>query len=210
MVNPRYQSHVVGEGPIVFDLWLDYLCPYSAKLFFKLFDEVIPSLKPETLKNIRFVFNHQIQPWHPHGVVLHEVAIAASLLAPDKFWAFSRTLFEHQADFFDEEVVNKTRTELIVILVDLARQTGITDTIKLGQAVSVTLKMGDSAKNRGNQVTHDIKTFVKLGRQNGIHHSPTVCCNGIKRPEIGSSWTKEQWSAEIQKACDVSQPICNF
>ena len=47
--------------------------------------------------------------------------------------------------------------------------------------------------NTGNKVTNDIKYFVKLGRQNGIHVSPTAVWDGIVENSISSGWSLDNW-----------------
>jgi hypothetical protein len=56
----------------------------------------------------------------------------------------------------------------------------------------LTIKTGE-AKNSGNQVTNDLKLQIRLGRQNGIHVSPTVVFDGLKDDSVSSSWELEQW-----------------
>ena len=49
-------------------------------------------------------------------------------------------------------------------------------------------------KNGGTLVTQKLKFHVKLGRQLGIHVSPTCCLNGLIC-DTSSGWTLEEWTA---------------
>lgn len=49
------------------------------------------------------------------------------------------------------------------------------------------------AKNAGNKVTNDLKQFIRIGRQNGIHVSPTLLLDGIRDDSVSSGWELDQW-----------------
>ena len=49
-------------------------------------------------------------------------------------------------------------------------------------------------KNGGTLVTQQMKFHIKLGRQLGIHVSPTCCLNGLVC-DTSSSWTLKEWKA---------------
>ena len=59
---------------------------------------------------------------------------------------------------------------------------------KLARAVE------EGALNTGNACTLELKFYVKLGRQTGIHVSPTTTLNGMVC-DTSSSWDLEQWRA---------------
>jgi hypothetical protein len=44
------------------ELFLDYVCPYSSKMFSTVYSSVFPALKEKGLK-VQFIFRQQIQPW---------------------------------------------------------------------------------------------------------------------------------------------------
>jgi protein-disulfide isomerase len=48
-------------------------------------------------------------------------------------------------------------------------------------------------------VTDDLKTHIKMGRNMGIHVSPTVVFNGELETAISSGWMKEQWLEWLEK-----------
>jgi hypothetical protein len=44
------------------ELFLDYVCPYSAKMFHTMYDSVFPAVKAKNYK-VQFLFRQQVQPW---------------------------------------------------------------------------------------------------------------------------------------------------
>lgn len=47
------------------------------------------------------------------------------LTNPDKFWPFSKALFDKQIEFFDVNVVNETRNQTYARLADVAASVGV-------------------------------------------------------------------------------------
>lgn len=190
---PRFlASHVIRLSPAhqsanTIDLYLDYCCPFSSKLFVKWCDEVLPLIEKQLPKD---AFDVQIinvvQPWHPTGTYMAETGLAVAQLAPDKFVEFSLALFKNQARWYDEPTYNKTRPELYVELAAFAHdQVGVSVDAML-EKLAVDTSSGE-AKNGGNAVAKDLKYFTKLHRQNGVHVTPTVAVNGVIVGSIESS-----------------------
>jgi hypothetical protein len=44
------------------ELFLDYVCPYSSKMFNTVYNSVFPAVKEKNLK-VQFLFRQQVQPW---------------------------------------------------------------------------------------------------------------------------------------------------
>lgn len=42
------------------------------------------------------------------------------------------------------------------------------------------------------------KSAVKIGRQNGIHVTPTALFDGLKEDSVSSSWGKEEWEKFLE------------
>lgn len=99
------------------------------------------------------------------------------------------------ASYFDEAVENRTRRDIITQLANLAGSVGVP-----GEKVLELLSNGTGEpRNAGNAVSNDLKWSVKLGRQNGIHISPTVVFDGIRDDSVSSSWELPQWEEWFQK-----------
>jgi protein-disulfide isomerase len=85
-----------GHANLIEFYW-DYTCPYSAKSFLFVFNKLKPLLEetPAFQNQFALQFRHQVQPWHPQTVALHEAAMAVHQLDSSKFWDFSKIIFEN-------------------------------------------------------------------------------------------------------------------
>ncbi|CAO3679401.1 unnamed protein product [Umbelopsis vinacea] len=188
---PQFLGHRIGSAAAkhTLEVYLDYTCPFSAKIYKKLRKDVVPYLTNEHPDQVQVIFRQQVQPWHPTSTLLHEAALAVERVDKSRFWDFSDVLFERQTEYFDEAVYTKSRNEIYGKLADLASSINVPGDKVLSY---LTVKTGE-AKNSGNQVTNDLKLQIKLGRQNGIHVSPTVVFDGLKDDFVSSSWELDQW-----------------
>eukprot|EP01111_Echinosteliopsis_oligospora_P002768 TRINITY_DN1427_c0_g1_i1.p1 TRINITY_DN1427_c0_g1~~TRINITY_DN1427_c0_g1_i1.p1 ORF type:complete len:109 (+),score=38.85 TRINITY_DN1427_c0_g1_i1:336-662(+) len=57
--------------------------------------------------------------------------------------------------------------------------------------------------NGGIDVTDDLKYCVKIGRQNGIHVTPTALWDGLVEGQISSSWGEKEWSDFLKEKVTV-------
>ncbi|OBT69904.1 hypothetical protein VE03_00598 [Pseudogymnoascus sp. 23342-1-I1] len=189
------------------EVYFDYVCPFSKKQFETIYEKVFPIIKTKYTGRINVVFRQQVQPWHPSSTLVHEAAVAALRLDPTAFWAYSAVLFKHQTEFFDVNVVNETRNQTYRRLAKLYGALGASgpgthqaDEEKLYELLVLGEKAGEGgALNIGNKVTDDLKLLIKLGRQTGIHVSPTVLWDGLVDNSISSSWTVEQWDKYFEE-----------
>ncbi|KAH8549240.1 thioredoxin-like protein [Umbelopsis sp. PMI_123] len=188
---PQFIGHRLGSASAkhTLEVWLDYTCPFSAKIYKKLRQDVVPYLNNEHSGEVQLIFRQQVQPWHPTSTLLHEAALAVERVDNSKFWEYSDVLFERQRDYFDEAVYTKSRNEIYGKLADLAGSVNVPGDKVLSH---LAIRSGE-AKNSGNQVTNDLKLQIKLGRQNGIHVSPTVVFDGLRDDSVSSSWELDQW-----------------
>ena len=203
--NTRGRTHVVRMGPplptsdlhgraigpmdapVTLTAWLDYACPFSAKLFKTVTTQVIPHYGDK----VRFVFYHQPQPWHPQSTMLHEAGVGVyNLGGVDAFWKFSAALFDTATDFYDANTYDKSRSQIYEELAALAQSAAGVPKADLLAKLRRIEKEGEL--NTGNECTQDLKFFVKLGRQTGIHVSPTTTLNGMVC-DTSSGWSLDQW-----------------
>ncbi|KAF3482045.1 uncharacterized protein GIQ15_04804 [Arthroderma uncinatum] len=201
-LQPRFAGLKLSatETRHTLEIYLDYVCPFSAKIFKTLYADVLPSLPSTASSRLTVLFRPQIQPWHPSSTLVHEAALAVLKLAPGKFWQFSAALFEHQTEYFDVNVVNETRNQTYERLVKLAsKEVGVDEGAMMG-LLRVGDKPGEKGElNIGNGVTADIKIMTRANRTIGVHVTPTVFFNGIEEKSISSSFTKEQWLEWVEK-----------
>ena len=122
----------------------------------------------------------QVQPWHPSSTLVHEAGLAVLKTNPDKFWDFSKALFDKQTDYFDVNVVNETRNKTYERLAKLAEEVGV-DSKKVYSLLEVSDKPDkDGGVNIGNQVTDDLKIVVK------------VCKKAVLFPGSGGALTRDR------------------
>ncbi|KAA8905508.1 thioredoxin-like protein [Sphaerosporella brunnea] len=197
-VAPKYTlSHILSAQPSApvhtIELYLDYVCPYSASLLLTLHTHIFPMLST-VYPRARFILRHQVQPWHPTSTLVHEAALAVGLVAPERFLLFSVALMARQAEYFDGPTANEGRNHIYRRLAELAAAMGV-DQARVLELLTV----GEEAGNAGNRVTDDLKIHIKAARRQGIHVSPTVVFNGVVETAISSAWMKEQWVEWLDK-----------
>jgi hypothetical protein len=144
--------------------------------------------------NIRFEFYHQVQPWHVASGIMHETSLAvAEVCGEEAFWQFSKELFEKRESFTDIYTFDATRHELTE---DILNQCLLSQSEETFEKVRKYARLNKETedKNGGTLVTQQMKFHIKLGRQLGIHVSPTCCLNGLVC-DTSSSWTLEDWKA---------------
>ncbi|KAG8630523.1 hypothetical protein KVT40_002142 [Elsinoe batatas] len=201
---PKFAGHklVAGLSPKTvhtLELYLDYVCPFSKKMFNTVYTSVLPLVEQKYKAKVQIIFRQQIQPWHPSSTLTHEAGVAVLQTNPDKFWDFSKALFDKQADYFDVNVVNETRNQTYKRLAKLAAGVGL-DEGKIYKQLEISDKPGeDGSLNTGNATTNDLKLLIKAARLVGIHVSPTVVFNGIVENGISSGFTAEQWDEWLSK-----------
>ncbi|KAJ3111603.1 hypothetical protein HDU96_005535 [Phlyctochytrium bullatum] len=180
-----------ATGANTLEAFYDFTCPFSKRSFLRIVKEVIPYAESTYPGKLSFLFRHQVQPWHPQSTLLHEAAIAVHQIAPEKFIPFAAALFEVAETFFDDQTYEKSRIEIYAELAALAEKTvGVpAEEIK----AKLARRIVEGEHNTGNQVTNTLKLHIKLGRQYGVHVSPTVFYNGVVDDSVSSGWDLERW-----------------
>ncbi|KAJ9132992.1 Protein disulfide oxidoreductase domain protein [Pleurostoma richardsiae] len=184
------------------ELYLDYVCPYSAKLFKTFVTSVAPAIRADKAlaPRVQVIFRQQVQPWHPSSTLVHEAALAVQRLAPGRFWAFSNALFAAQRDYFDVSLVGEPRNATYRRLAALAASSaGVAEEEVYALLAIPDKPAGDGSLNVGNGVTNDLKVVIKMARLVGVHVSPTVIFDGVVNNDISSGWTAEQWLDWLKK-----------
>ncbi|KAL9098373.1 MAG: hypothetical protein Q9163_005957 [Psora crenata] len=162
---PKFAGQAYSAHPVALTIFhrdLDYVCPFSAKMFNTLYGSILPTLRQKYPSKVQFLFRQQIQPWHPSSTLVHEAGAAVLRLAPDKFWPFSAALFEKQQDFFDVNVVQESRNDTYKRLAKIAGSVGVEEG-KVYELLRVAAEPGEGGSlNVGNMVTDDVKMMVKV------------------------------------------------
>ncbi|KZM22189.1 uncharacterized protein EKO05_0002113 [Ascochyta rabiei] len=182
------------------EIYLDYVCPFSAKLFKTVYSGPLRNTLLEKYSDrVVTIFRQQIQPWHPSSTLVHEAGFAVLKVQPDKFYDFSEKLFEQQKDFFDVSVVNETRNNTYKRLAKIAGSVGV-DEKQVYALLEISDKPNeDGGLNAGNGVTDYVKLQTKQNRLQGVHVTPTVVFDGVVNNDISSSWTEKQWEEWLEK-----------
>lgn len=197
---PPTTSSAVPHVTHALELYMDYCCPFSAKLFKAVTDIVTPLAKenPKWANGLSIIFRQLVQPWHPSSTLMHEAGLAVLRLAPEKYWSFSKLLFEEQKSFFDANVVNESRNQTYRRLAKIAGSAGLNEN-EVYSLLEISDKVtDDGALNVGNKVTDDLKVVTKMNRLIGIHVTPTGVFDGVVQ-DIGSSWGQEEWKEWLNK-----------
>jgi hypothetical protein len=156
------------------EVFVDFTCPFSRRLFRRLTQEVIPHYGDK----LDVVFFPMPQPWHPQSCMVHECYFAALVVAPAKYMAMMDALMDACDDpgLSDVGSYEKSRRDVHRELgALLAAKCGLDEEVFLD---TVALKRGeDGSVNSGNGATRLLKFYVKLHRQLSIHVSyVTVDC----------------------------------
>ncbi|KAJ6560187.1 hypothetical protein B0H19DRAFT_110523 [Mycena capillaripes] len=182
------------DAPHTLDIFLDYVCPFSAKLSLAIDSVLVPLLGPggKYHGKVKAIFRPQVQPWHGASTFVHEAGLAVARVSPESFWTFSLALFKRQGEYFDIPASTLTPLQIREKLAALAAEVVPVPANAAGSFADLLLLK--STPNGGNAVTEDLKYTIKFSRQNGIHVTPTVLWDGLIANEISSSWGEKEWS----------------
>ncbi|KJA29665.1 hypothetical protein HYPSUDRAFT_174441 [Hypholoma sublateritium FD-334 SS-4] len=187
------------DAPHTLDVFVDYVCPYSAKIALRLDRVLAPLLAPggAYAGKVKVILRLHPQPWHAVSTLVHEAALAVLRVSPAHFWPFSLELFKHQEEYFDVPTQDLSIREIRARLAQLAG-TVLPGGAAAADQVTSLLTLA-SSPNGGTAVTDDLKYNVKFARQNGIHVSPTVLWDGLVQNQVSSGWEAPEWSAFLAK-----------
>jgi hypothetical protein len=212
----RRRSTSSSSSPsVVIECWLDFACPFSGR-FYRGFQSALNAYEAsrrDAVDAMCVVVHNQVQPWHAQSALAHETSLACERYGPP--WAFRMfcdAAFDEKVwDFFtDVWCEDKTKGEMYDAYCALAwnhvggpdwseaEKKATRDALRLDAAA---LARGE--KNPGNAMTQELKFYVKLGRQTGVHVSPSVLVNGLA-VDTSSGWTREEWFAFFDRVLGES------
>lgn len=185
------------DAPHTLDIFLDYVCPFSAKISLAIDSVLKPLVDVGGLYygKVKVIMRLQVQPWHATSTYTNEAGLAVVRAAPEKFWAFSLALFKQQTEFFDGPASNMTALQIREKLASIAAQVITEEQV----AVFKDLLKVKPTPNGGIGVTDDLKYTIKFARQNGVHVSPTALWDGLIANQVSSSWGEKEWSEFLAK-----------
>ncbi|KZT42925.1 hypothetical protein SISSUDRAFT_1014938 [Sistotremastrum suecicum HHB10207 ss-3] len=203
-LQPSLRSLIIAgpiDAPHTLDFFVDYICPYSAKLAKAIETSVKPLIAPKGKYGgkVKVIFRNQVQPWHGSSTFVHEAGLAVARVSPENFWPFSLKLFEVQQEYFD---IPASKLTAVQIREKLAKLSAIVLTEEQAAKVNDLLLL-KSTPNGGTAVTEELKYTIKYSRQNGIHVSPTVLWDGLVAGDVSSSWGTEEWEKFFEQKVTV-------
>ncbi|CAE6447923.1 unnamed protein product [Rhizoctonia solani] len=199
-LQPSLSFLTIGNpaSPHTLELYLDFVCPFSAKIYNNAVTAVLRPLFTEGkyASKAKLILRLQPQPWHGSSTFTHEAALAVGRVAPERFLEYATELFKAQEQFFDIPTSTLTPLQIREKLVALAPE-GVDK-----KAVADLLEL-KSTSNGGVSVTDDLKYNIKLGRQNGVHVTPSALWDGLLANDVSSSWGKDEWEKFLETKVTV-------
>ncbi|MDY1038727.1 thioredoxin domain-containing protein [Lelliottia sp. CFBP8978] len=176
-MNLQAQPLEWGNGPRIFEMFLEPTCPFSVKAFNK-----IPALLEQAGEDkITVKIRLQSQPWHLFSGIIVRCILAASTLPDGKNAAHKvmQAVADHREEFeFTDHCSGpnmQATPEQIVARIE--RYSGVS----LAEAFA------------RPELQTEIKWHCKYARQNGIHVSPTFMVNGLVQADLGSGDEVSKW-----------------
>lgn len=170
-----------GNGPRVFEAFLEPTCPYSGRAFGK-FDQLLAEAGAD---RITLKIRLHSQPWHMFsGVIVRAIFAAASLPeGRNAAKAAMAAVYEHRDEFeFDNHATGPNRDASPN---DIIRRLETYSGLALMDAFSV------------KALDKEIRWHTRYARQNGIHVSPSFMIDGIFQPDMSSGDAVADWVARL-------------
>lgn len=172
---------VWGQGPAVFEVFLEPTCPFSVRAFNK-FDALLAYAGEE---NITLKIRLQSQPWHLYSGLIVRYILAAACESKAAAKKVMQAVADHREEFeFTDHCTGPNRD---------ATPNQILDRLKAYSGVDA------MAAFERPDLQNAIKWHCKYARQNGIHVSPTFMVNGLVQSEIGSGDDIERWASFLKR-----------
>lgn len=151
------------------------MCPHSKRAY-----PLIRNLVEHYDGKVQARINVWCQPFHHQEVLLAKGVIAAGLINRSAGWRMLEQIYEHQDQFSDERVFNRSAAEIYNRLAELVERHGVEKRRFLEMVHS-------------DEVMWRLKFMTHYGRQNGIHFSPSFMLQGLHIHEAESTWSMDKW-----------------
>ncbi|OWV71358.1 thioredoxin [Rhizobium sp. R634] len=170
-----------GNGPCIFEVFLEPTCPYSVRAFNKLDALLDQAGKDKITIKIRL----QSQSWHMYSGVIVRCIIAASTLEGGKETAkkVMAAVAAHGDEFEFERHAGGANMDATPnqIIERLEAYSGV----KLKEAFAIP------------DLDREIKWHCKYARQNGVHVSPTFMIDGLVQADMSSGDEVAVWVKKV-------------
>ena len=192
-------SDSISVPDIILEVYVDFTCPFSAKMYNRLKDDVGPHFGDK----LRILLHPMPQPWHPSSSMLHECFHAAIMVSDSALHhkVLEVTFANALKLFSDCASYEKSRKDLHnEMLLCYESSLKAFDGKKFLSLLSI-VPGKDEYGNDGNGCTRMMKLYAKQHRQLGIHVTPTTRVNGIVC-DTSSSWAPEKWEEFLDPLLD--------
>lgn len=170
-----------GDGPHLFEAFLEPTCPFSKRAFGRIFKLV----EGPGAGRVRARIWLHSQPWHMFSGVLCR-AIAAASTGPEGKEAARKVMTAIYADRegyeFDDHRSGPNLDQT---------PNGLLSRLEADSGVA----LAEAFQISGLEAV--VKQHTRYARQNGIHVSPTFMVNGLIDPSISSGDAVDDWAAKI-------------
>jgi len=170
-----------GQGPRIFEMFLEPTCPFSARAFGKLDETLATAGQDKVTVKIRL----HSQPWHMYSGVIVRCVLAASTLPAGKEAAkavLAAVAARHEEFEFDNHC---SGPNMAVTPNDIIARIEKYSGLKLAGAFAIP------------DLDREVKWHTKYARQNGIHVSPTFMIDGLVQPDMGSGDKVSDWVSRL-------------
>lgn len=177
----RADSLAWGQGPRLFEVFLEPTCPFSSKAFGKL-DETLATAGAE---KVTIKLRLHSQPWHMYSGVIDRCVLAASTLPAGKEAAKAvlAAVAAHREAF--EFTKHCSGLNMLATPIDIIARIEQHSGVQLAKAFAI------------RDLDREIKWHTRYARQNGIHVSPTFMIDGMVQPDMSSGDSVSVWVARL-------------
>ena len=187
---------VSASGGLQLEVFVDFTCPFSKKIY----DVLVKEVKPHYGHKLELIFQLVPQPWHPASCMVHESFHAACLAAPFKEEKlFAVTFRDALVHFGDSHTMESSRKKVHAQLSGIYEDCAVE---KMAFLKNLALDTADGQVNGGNAASRLVKLYVKQHRQLGVHVTPTIRVNGVVC-DSSSSWSLQEWRAFLDPVMDA-------
>ncbi|PNU06428.1 DsbA family protein [Novosphingobium guangzhouense] len=177
----RADPLIWGEGPRLFEMFLEPTCPFCVRTLGKL-DALLDAAGRDRV-SVR-IWLHS-QPWHMFSGVIVRAVLAASMLpgGRDNARAVLDAIAPRREEFEFEKHCRGPNMDATPaqIIARLENYTGLS----LAKAFEFP------------ELEAEIKKHTRYARQNGIHVSPTFLIDGLVQADMGSGDPVEDWAHKL-------------
>jgi hypothetical protein len=179
----RADPLVWGQGPRVFEAFLEPTCPFSVKTFGKL-DDLLGQAGEDRIAIKLWL---QSQPWHMYSGVIVRCILAASTLERGKAAAKSvlAAVAAHREEFEFERHCRGPNMDATPN--DIIKRIEGYSGVELAAAFAIP------------DLDREVKRHCRYARQNGIHVSPSFMIDGLVQADMSSGDAVADWVKRLRQ-----------